>query len=395
MPAAGFRGFARLIAFPLVLAMLVQCSPILPRENTTVAQSAPAPKPPDEDGIGGTGAAPPTPKPTGDEQGIGGTGVTAKGSKPLNDQGIGGTGIGGTGIIGMVTGFGSVIVNGHHIEFDSSTPVSDPVGPVDATALRVGHVVAISAATRNGALIAREILKRHPAAGPIDAVDISRGRIRVLGQWISVVHTTKTGLVLDRLAVGDSVTVSGFRRADGIVVATRIDKRDPAAPGIVTARVTQTDGQQVVAVMVGPIRNGRMVAAQSRVRPRVPFAGRLRQLSIQGFPARPDARGFQLRNLAVVGAETAVAGNALVVVDGTTVAGELQAQNIAVGAPGKPRRDLIEKGLSEPWHLRTLPDGIEGLIERNGGANPLPDGSRQGPPPVIVPPRLPSAPPRR
>lgn len=63
-----------------------------------------------KDGIGGTGQQA--------HDGIGGTGISA-------DSGIGGTGqqaqegIGGTGIIGVITGFASVCVNGLEILYDT------------------------------------------------------------------------------------------------------------------------------------------------------------------------------------------------------------------------------------------------------------------------------------
>ena len=378
--------FASLLIAPFLLATLVQCSPTPPSERTTVAQTAPAPKPKDEDGIGGTGLSPGSPIPL-DDQGIGGTGLSVEGPKPLDDQGIGGTGI-----IGVVTGFGSVIVNGHHIEFDPSTPVSDPAGPVDAASLRVGHIVAIAAVDRNGALTAREVFRRHPAAGPIEAVDIERGRIRIFGQWVVVDQATRIGTGLNRLAVGDSVTVSGFLRAANIIVATRIDKRDPTELGIITFPTEEfirvfggppmPAGDIITAV--GPIREGRIIAPKGQIRPRIPFAGRFPRLSVQGFPT-----ALELQNLVIEGAERPVGGTAPITVDGTFAAGKLQAEKIMIGTPSNPRRDLIEKGLSEPWHLRTLPDRIEGLNER-GGANPLPDFPRVEPPPAILPPRPPA-----
>ena len=67
---------------------------------------------PDEGGIGGTGARPSSPE----EGGIGGT--ATRPSAPDDEGGIGGTGIavqGDTGIIGTITGFGSICVGGVEI----------------------------------------------------------------------------------------------------------------------------------------------------------------------------------------------------------------------------------------------------------------------------------------
>jgi hypothetical protein len=64
--------------------------------------------------------------------GIGGTGIACD---DLSGGGIGGTGIsnwqggiGGTGIVGTITGFGSIIVNGIHIEYEQSQIVETVFG---------------------------------------------------------------------------------------------------------------------------------------------------------------------------------------------------------------------------------------------------------------------------
>ena len=77
-------------------------------------------------GIGGTGTAMA-------QSGIGGTGLLDGGTGGTGNPegGIGGTGnvandggIGGTGIIGIITGFASICVNGVEIHYDINTPVS-------------------------------------------------------------------------------------------------------------------------------------------------------------------------------------------------------------------------------------------------------------------------------
>jgi hypothetical protein len=92
------------------------------------------------DGIGGTGNS--------TDSGIGGTGHT-----PLD--GIGGTGqkllksIGGTGqklaIVGVVTGFASICVNGEEVHFEDSTSVTVNGAPSKTADLAVGQVVSITA----------------------------------------------------------------------------------------------------------------------------------------------------------------------------------------------------------------------------------------------------------
>lgn len=65
-------------------------------------------------GIGGTGIAP--------NRGIGGTGIKPE-SGGIGGTGIQANGIGGTGIVGVITGFGSICVNNLEVNYFSNTPV--------------------------------------------------------------------------------------------------------------------------------------------------------------------------------------------------------------------------------------------------------------------------------
>jgi hypothetical protein len=101
-----------------------------------------------EGGIGGTGARA--------EGGIGGTGARAEG-------GIGGTGaradggVGGTGIVGTITGFASVCVNGLEVHYDANTPVTVDGRAAPAGELAIGQVVSAEAEVTQSGLRARGI----------------------------------------------------------------------------------------------------------------------------------------------------------------------------------------------------------------------------------------------
>jgi len=330
----------------LLALMLAGCVPVTGPSDGSRRLLAEAPKPLDDQGIGGTGAPaarPPQPP------------------APFDDEGVGGTGI-----IGVVTGFGSIIVNGRHIRYDETTPVRDPFGAVRAADLRIGHVVAVEAQGPDDALTARSIALRQPAVGPIDAVDAPGGRVRVLGQWVAIDDATRFAdrTASDGLAVGDAVAVSGLRRSDGVIVATRIDPRPQTAQAALTAPVTRIDGTRVflgdimvprrligqsgtlapgdTVSVVGPLRQGRLLPQRARLRPRTPFGGRFRRLSIQGFPT-PTRDGFRLRGLRVVGKR---ASGGPVVIDGEfDRAGLFRARRVRILAPRKLRRDAIERGL--------------------------------------------------
>ena len=147
-----------------------------------------------DDGLGGTGLG------SGAEDGLGGTGRgdDGMGGTGLGGDGMGGTGAGGdgedgmggtglqaanrVGVIGTITGFGSICVNGERIAFDADTPVELDGSRVTTRALAVGHVVAVEARrTRNG-LRAEHISVRHAVVGPVTRVDAKGGRFYVMGK---------------------------------------------------------------------------------------------------------------------------------------------------------------------------------------------------------------------
>ncbi len=161
--------------------------------------------------------------------------VGPDGEPVVADRGIGGTGrperrvadrgIGGTGIIGVITGFGSVCVNGFEVVYDPQKPVSVDGRPDDASVLRVGQFAAIEAASGLGfELHARRLAVRHEVVGPVEAAAHGSGQIRVAGQIVVVPAEVQgdPGARLD-----DWVAVSGLRNPSGRIVASRIDVGRP------------------------------------------------------------------------------------------------------------------------------------------------------------------------
>ncbi|WP_424812246.1 DUF5666 domain-containing protein [Roseococcus sp. YIM B11640] len=175
-----------------------------------------------------------------DDRGIGGTGIRVA----EEDRGIGGTGI-----VGVVTGFASICVNGLHVAYDPALPVTfgEVAGP--PSGLRVGQVVAVSAADRGGAYRARSLAVRYEVSGPVEAVEA--GALKVAGQRVTVPAGTPGGT---GWRVGDPVLVSGLRAPDGSIAATRIDPRPPGAAArvVVHGELNRRDG--VLAVGNLPIR---------------------------------------------------------------------------------------------------------------------------------------------
>ncbi|HMF27429.1 MAG TPA: DUF5666 domain-containing protein, partial [Candidatus Cybelea sp.] len=139
-----------------------------------------------QDGIGGTGVEPAGTTPSQPPDGISGTRASpapraATGGAQTEDDGIGGTGI-----VGTITGFASVCVNGIEVHVDASTRVDANGAAFAPNRLAIGHVVAVDARGHGPEVHARRISVLFEVAGPITAIDRSGGRIHVMGQAVDL-----------------------------------------------------------------------------------------------------------------------------------------------------------------------------------------------------------------
>ncbi len=349
------------------------------------------------EGTGGTGRA------TGGE-GMGGTGAPeARGG---DDGGIGGTGIwsggdedgvGGTGIEGAITSFGSICVNGLRVGFDDGTPITRDEKRVPASRLAIGDVVRVSAERRDGALRARSIELRNEVFGVIDRIDAARGALVVLGQRVIVGERTALG---DRrtpngaqttpLSVGDFVRVSGMRRGDGEIVASRVERDEPETEVGVAGTVQAREGGGFAVgdlaieaapsarplavgqrgVFCGRVENGRLLADEVELDPELPFAGKLSRLSLEGYPrAIAGGKELELGRLRVdLSALPDSAGESATRLSGTTlvrVSGELAPE----GALRAERLEIDDsRGEERRWRV----------IERGGDWQQIRDRSNHG-----------------
>jgi hypothetical protein len=155
-------------------------------------------------------------------------------------------GIGGTGIVGVITGFGSVFVDGLEVAYTPATPVTVDGEPDPDATLKLGQLATIVAGDGNG-LHAVSIDLRHEVSGPVTSVtppgagpngagsDVAT--IVVSGQTVAIDAATQGQRIL---RPGDWVAVSGLRQPDGVIAASRIDPREP---GPVLVRGTATRDQ--------------------------------------------------------------------------------------------------------------------------------------------------------
>lgn len=248
--------------------------------------------------------------------------------------------------IGVITNFGSVVVNGIHYETDDATITVDGQ-PATQADLRVGQVVSIEAELEDGETTgtASSVSFDDNVEGPISSVDSAAGVLVVLGQ------TVRTGAAtsfddsiqprsLDGLSVGDFVEVSGLVRSDGSIDATRIELKaaggEMEVRGVVAALdtanlrfslnalVVDYSGAQLDDFPGGQIEDGQAVEAKGTtldgsgalVATRVEFKGSIAGGNaddfgeIEGFISRfASAQDFDVSGLCVTtGAATTFEG---------------------------------------------------------------------------------------
>jgi hypothetical protein len=187
------------------------------------------------------------------DRGIGGTGAPAAGPE-ISDRGIGGTGI-----VGVITGFGSVIIDGREIAYTPSTPLTVDGESDTQAALRVGQLAAIVASDDHG-LHAVSIAVRHEVSGPVTSVSAGDGpggrMLVVAGQRVAIGAGTDG---LQTVHPGDWIAVSGLRQPDGVIAASRIDQRTPGTVLVRGPAMPNAGGWQIGDLSVRP-PNGTSVA---------------------------------------------------------------------------------------------------------------------------------------
>ncbi|KMO10084.1 hypothetical protein SQ03_31085, partial [Methylobacterium platani JCM 14648] len=246
------------------------------------------------------------------DQGIGGTGI-----RPGPDE-EGDRGIGGTGVVGTIRGFGSIIVNDLRIAYPADVPVTIDGRPARVEDLRVGQVVRTLAQPAESGLSTGAIAVIHEVVGPVQRVGADR--LTVLGQSVA---TAGLPPEMPRPTLGERVAVSGLRRPDGSIAASRID---PAgiAPDLVAGPVRRGPGGALRignlplagldpalaggrAVAEGRLDGARFAVAQA-VPASDPFGIRAQRLSIEAYVTREGGALRTGAGYAVTGQGAALPG---------------------------------------------------------------------------------------
>lgn len=219
-----------------------------------------------------------------DDRGIGGTGMPVL---SLDDRGIGGTGI-----IGTITEFGSIWVNGIEVEYDDNTRVFVDDEPGSISEFRLGQQVAVLANQIGEQWFASEVHIQHTLIGTVEAVNSDSVVVNgyavqrdsaMPGQWQDV-------------EVGQRIKVSGYFD-DGVVYATDVAASSQAqqqSEWEVTGPVVRSvDNQWTIGghltipgeelgVRPGDVLTVEVTGRVNRYTPRPqPFAGRAQHYSIE------------------------------------------------------------------------------------------------------------------
>lgn len=275
------------------------------------------------------------------------------------DRGIGGTGIrmatgpadrgiGGTGIVGSITGFASVCINGREVDYPDDVPVAIDGRPATTGDLRSGQIARVDAVDAGGGLTARSIAIAHEVVGPVERRD--GGRLVVLGQDIEI---ATTALGLRDPVPGSWVAVSGFRQPGGDrILATRLDAVRPGTALLAgTARrdadgIVRIGGQALSGLdLAGPVRvsgrlaGGRLDVEQAQPISANPFGRDMRHLSLEDLVVQRDGRlqlGSGLSLAAPTEAVSGLVGIVTAVIDASIDAsGNIVADRVRVlPAPG-------------------------------------------------------------
>jgi len=180
-----------------------------------------------------TPGSPPGPDPIG---GMGGTGITA--SLAPDEEAA---------VVGTITRFGSVCVNGEHVRYQSDTP-TDLGGVADnARSLQLGQVVRLQI-TRDadGDLLARRIAVLDAVTGPVTERDEAGRWFAVMGRRVVLGPDTMFGNAGPAVPeLGARVIASGIARTDGRLVTTRVQAAAPGPTVFVSGMVTELDGRML------------------------------------------------------------------------------------------------------------------------------------------------------
>ncbi len=321
-------------------------------------------------------------------------------------------GLGGTGIVGVVTGFGSICVNGFEVDVTPATAVTVEGLPANQGDVRLGQVVTVEAYPDGAMLRAARVNVSLAVAGPVSEIAADRSRLTVAGQSVTVAGFGGSADIAG-LDLGDWVVVSGLRRPDDSVAGSSIVKLPERGREVFVSGTARSIGG---AVEIGSLRITAPITAGTTVTVRGAIAGNVLEaravdvalpaftrpmanLSLQAYgqnlPNELQRLGVTSPPAAVPNTRAPVQVDGALGVNGAFVPGRVETPAPPVdGAPARPFAPLVvPPATSErpPQAPSSAPSTIPSRAAPAGLPTTPPPRpmERPAPPPVTRPERTP------
>jgi hypothetical protein len=148
---------------------------------------------------------------------------------------------------GVITGFGSIFVDGIHFQTTNAT-IRKNGQTVAQSQLAVGEVARIKGAKNDAdeTGVADEVDVDESVVGPISAIDTTNNVVTVLAQMVKINAGTSfsndiTPADITGLTMGETIRVDGMMDSSGTIVATRIEPGSASDPLQVVGTVSSLD----------------------------------------------------------------------------------------------------------------------------------------------------------
>lgn len=139
-------------------------------------------------------------------------------------------GIGGTGIVGTLTDFGSLMINGLRVTLTPDTVIAGPLGAMAEADLAIGQALTVEA---DADLVAARVFVADPVIGRVKSVDATTRRF-----WVDGIQAQLDPTAGELPQSGDHVAVSGLWRGSE-VIATRLTPTDPGKSALAGVFLTE------------------------------------------------------------------------------------------------------------------------------------------------------------
>lgn len=186
-------------------------------------------------------------------------------------------GIGGTGIVGLLTDFGSLKVNGLRVELVNSTRITTPFGAGSEDEIRIGTPLTILATRKADRLIARNVRVSMPLRGTVQRAPG--------GGWrINGVRVRPEAGYIGTLVPGQRVEAQGLWESSGLVLS-RVDPTEAAEDLLAGVAAHDADGKLFIEGVPVTLPTGQLKPAIGS------YASFLGQFSDGVFTARRVSSG--------------------------------------------------------------------------------------------------------